>query len=851
MAAGAGYTQEGPKLRKAAMFKGLVTLCSCITLLGQMIIADFAHADSQNLSHQGNELNTINAQSLSTQTNPEKEKLAKSKTDFAFGAQLGDFSLNYLMFITHYMAGATMPVFCKNSAVTAATGPAGVFLPNLWIDNIIFSIGSIVYLYFELLVYDHLQKKYKALEESLKICPNTSHPEAETGSSSSCQSGEHGDDFHLKALEAQHQALDFELEMLDQKAEATRATKTAWLLSAVLSLATHATVGNYPDICLGMYPATLPFLGPTLQDAFRNFQQQSPAPQGTFFTPASIPNHTSSISKEELLKSLENAKDFDSLVVVLTELQLSKTGVTHSPALNSYFGIHDELAPALSFNVSSNDFLTMKQWLIKALKGELLAKMSAMLINVTPISKAAAATTTEQEFEETLAAKQELTEANNLSDFFSVYKDVSSMFNTTTNMANLTQDSTFAEDYKKLSVDPVGHAQQLIQKMISQQFFKRFADYLGFRNGGETAFLIYLTVVGDLVVLKSRSLLMNPLVPSSFPLVGEGSFLFKIVSSVVGAYFANAYRQELLEAKLKIIELKKTITSTIQAIKDREKDGGVSAAGIPSPRAASKATAESSTTQGTQCLDQTGTLSPDSVGSCPPNNNVNGNPTIPMDFRNSNFDQAIKDVDPTATEASENLKGSFNRIAMGNVKAARGHLKALGDSGAQMAAHLKNGLHSFHKLNPKKNIKDELANAEKNISSRIQMALAAAKYKGGILQISPSSHMSLATMSAPSKNINKVSETAATTSEQLKKTKSADPTSHTTLAKIDWIRKRKQGEIEQASENEFQEAMRKDYEFVQEDINTGAQQNIFDVITLRYFKSAYPVFFKRKDLPEE
>ncbi|MBI2521085.1 MAG: hypothetical protein HYV97_11725 [Bdellovibrio sp.] len=807
-----------------------MTICVCVALLfGKIFAPNICHADSRNLTHQGNELYTINAQSLSTQTNPEKEKLSKSKTDFAFGAQLGDFSLNYLMFITHYLAGATMPVFCKNSVLIAPAGPAGVFLPNLWIDNIVFSIASIVYLYFELLVYDHLQKKYKSLEESLNICDQENQP--------SCQNGKHGEDFHLKALEAQYQGLDFELEMLDQKAEATRATKAAWLLSAVLSLATNVTIGNPPDICLGMYPATLPFLGPTLKDAFQNFQQQFKAssPQGTMFNPMSVPGHGRGISKQELQKIFQKAKDFNSLIMTLTELQMVNTGSNQSPSFKL-----DLLGP--SYHVSDDDFQAMKKWFMKIFRGDFL---SQVITRVTPIHTAIA-TTTEQEFDETLAAKQELTEADNLSDFFNVYKDVSSIFNTTTKTMNLAQGSTFAEDYRKLLVDPIGQSAQLIERTISPQFFKQFADYLGFRNGGETAFLIYLTVVGDLAVLKSRSLLINPLVPSLFPVVGEGTFLFKIVSSVVGAHFANAYRQELLAAKLRIIELKKKLTSTIEAIKNREKDGGVSMTNAPS-QSTDVRTTSTTTSQGILCINQANTLSPDSLSSCSNHNNVNANPTIPMEFGNNNFGQVINNIGPNAMAASDNLIGVFNRLMMGNVKGAKGNLNALGNSGAQMAALLKRGLESFHKLNPQKKIKDELSNVEKNISSRIQVALAAARYKGGNLQPSPVSQMSLAGLSVP-KEITNQGNVPLTSSEQFNKAKSADTTTLPRLTKFDWYRKKQNDPV---AENEFREAMAKEYDFVQNEINDESQQNIFEVITLRYFKSAYPVFFKRKELPSE
>ncbi|HAZ14989.1 MAG: hypothetical protein A2X86_17730 [Bdellovibrionales bacterium GWA2_49_15] len=807
------------------MFKSSIAILTCIALFaGQLMFTSFAQADSQNLSHQGNELNTVNAQTIAPRTNPEKERLVKSKSDFAFGAQLGDFSLNYLMFITHYLAGATMPVFCKNSVLSVPAGPPGIFLPNLWIDNIIFSIGSIVYLYFELLISDSLQKKNKVLEESLKTCP--------PGSQESCQDAEHGESFHLKALDVQYQALDFELEILSQKAEATRATKTAWLLSAVLSLATYVTIGNYPDICLGMYPATLPFLGPTLKDAFQNFQQQLPAPSkpplNTFIAPDSFPA-TIGIQQREVLKIFEKANDFDSLALALTELQLTKLGVVPK---------HDEFEATLSFNISDDDFRSMKQWFIKALKGELLGKLNSLL-------STAVAATAEQEFDETLAAKQELTEAQNLSDFFSVYKDVNSMFNTTANVVNMTQDSSFADDYKKLSVDPVGESQKLAHRMISQQFFKQFADYLGFRNGGETAFLIYLTVIGDLVVLKSRSLLANPLVPSLFPVVAEGSFLFKIVSSVVGAYFADAYRQEVLAAKLKIIALKKTISATIQSIKDREKDGGLTVVSPPLQKGGNT-TASAQTSEGLLCFSQSSILGPDSLSICSAANDVNAAPVVPLNFGSNNFNQAIGQVGVNASETSENLTSAFNRLAVGNVRGARGNLRALGNSGAQMAALLKTGLGSFHKLNPHKKIKDELANTERNISARIQMALAAAKYKGGILQLSPSSPISYAGISAPSETISR--GTRPLLPEQLHRVKSTGVTLPIAPSKLEWHKKNK---IDHAAESEFREALAKEYDFIQDDINNGSEQNIFEVITLRYFKTAYPVFFKRKDLPKE
>ena len=156
---------------------------------------------------------------------------------------------------------------------------------SIWLDNLVF-LGSVT-LYTELMIFDHLQSYYRKMEADLngsnecyqsvttdgsgsgsgsgtnrgvslsrlhiiekhhkKRGDILDHLTSNDGSGSSsgsgsgtetaCVSDVGEENLQLKGLELQYDALAHEIELLTMKADAIRATKAAWLLSAAISAA--------------------------------------------------------------------------------------------------------------------------------------------------------------------------------------------------------------------------------------------------------------------------------------------------------------------------------------------------------------------------------------------------------------------------------------------------------------------------------------------------------------------------------------------------------------------------------------------------------------------------------------
>ena len=159
------------------LFARIMTIVLCYLLAVNPVMA-------QTLKHQDKELAIEKSENTSDQKSYKQKKLEKSKNEFGFGNQLGDFSLNYLLFISHYIPGSLMPAVCCNPMTPSCAPVIGRVLPLIWLDNLVFSLGSIISLYTELMIFDHLQSYYKKMEADMQGGDKCDESVSEIGSGS-------------------------------------------------------------------------------------------------------------------------------------------------------------------------------------------------------------------------------------------------------------------------------------------------------------------------------------------------------------------------------------------------------------------------------------------------------------------------------------------------------------------------------------------------------------------------------------------------------------------------------------------------------------------------------------------
>lgn len=926
-----------------------MTVILCYLLAVNQVMA-------QTLKHQDKELEILKSENTTGQASYKQKKLEKSKNEFGFGNQLGDFSLNYLLFISHYIPGSLMPVVCRNPMTAYLTGGVGGVLPLIWLDNLVFSLGSIVSLYTELMIFDHLQSYYRKMEADMKggdkcnesvsendsDATNVTRNGSGSGSGSETANGNGSgakslllkrnalkggivtqrklradlslndgsgsgsgsgtantactpgpeENLQLKGLELQYDALAHEIELLTMKADAIRATKAAWLLSAALSAvigvvmvttgAAAVTAGaaagtiiggelgyftvsrpvgqaygaamgalygagvvepmhsQTGDVCSPMFLVTGAYLGAVgINEAIIKYKADGEPHPDIKFPGAPKSSFNAPARGKEILPVLNRAKSFEELVYGLLEMLAGK-GVT----LAQHRRIQDELKKNGGFKVDTEDFLALKKYIGLALKEDFWKKSSELMQKLSLMDKAQATTVnTKDDQEEAADIASEAAEAESLGDGFNIFKDATAVFNTGTNAVNLTNESEIGADLRKVKENPVANGPEVISKYLSWDFFVKFANYLGFSNGGELAFLLYITMVGDLVVLKSRSWIIHPLMSYFYGI--DGTWEAKLVSSLVAAYFANAYRKEVIEAKKKAIDFKIRVGEIITAM---NRPGG----GVPNPSGGQTSSAKgesaqlSSSAELKECINSSDLIGPQAVGPCQGQQNQN---VTAFSLDSEGFTSAFGNIGAIAAGAAGNLGQALNRMSAGNEKGAQGELRNLGSAGPSLAAAIKSNLDLLSKKFPKKKINDRLSNLEKLYAGRIQNALRSAGLKAPTLAASPLSFATLASIAPPKEQKGNESDGGKDNAVLNKGTKPllADYGGF----KMDFAKGKPLpmagGQISSYTKQDYQDAVKGNFEYKDDDIGQNTQEDIFKTITLRYFKTAYPLIFKKKD----
>ncbi len=884
------------------MFRKCLSLGLCYLLLIQTTWAQSSHTLNSNQQ----ELKILKASGASDKAGYRQKKLEKSQNEFSFGNQMGDFSFNHLMFLTHYLPGAAIPVLCRNPLAAVATGGIGNFLPIIHLDNLMFALGSMTSLYMELLIFDHLQGFYKKLEKNMK--EGAAEDDAKTTESRQRSAATNPKEQQLKALQIQYDALAHEVELLTMKAEAVRATKTMWMLSAALSVALGvvstaaeltayysgtalgatagaaigaaagaaigvwiygvgsavggpygaaygAAIGSYAgpalglamvefihngtiDTCAPLYHITGPYLaGIGINEAIKNYNGKAePTPPPPFEAPPAPSEEPTSMlpahHHQQIMKVVNRAQSFDDLLFGMVESQHGRTLEPHE-----YLAIRQRLQKEFPQAVHSADLQALKKFLTLGLQENLWKKSHELMQKLQPIASAHAGTADDQA--EAADTEAEVMEAGQLTDNFNIVKDVGSLFNTGTNVINLTNDTELGDDVKKAIKNPMAHGTEVISKYLTWEFFVKFANYLGFSNGGELAFLLYITVMGDIVTLKARSLLKHPLVPYFYRI--DGTWEAKLVSSIVAAHFANGHRKEILEAKKKTIGYKIQVSQMIDKMNESVETPGSKTKGVAKGNSgtARKGVGALGSDQDklNNCIDNSGLLGPNSINTCQQGTNKNA---ADFNLSNDDSDKAFGEIGEVGTGATSLSAQALSRLSIGDTKGASTNFRALSKLGPQLAATIKEKLDFLKSKYPDKNIQGQIDNIEKLFANRIQNSFTTAKDKAG--NLSPIAMTFASTTPLANPILEKV-----TKEQNLGKDKTTFtmPTANPFGSSNSKATNQMSGELSNYTEKDYQESLKGSYDYKNDDINADTHGDLFKGITIRYFKSAYPRLMKK------
>ncbi len=142
-----------------------------------------------------------------------------------------------------------------------------------------------------------------------------------------------------------------------------------------------------------------------------------------------------------------------------------------------------------------------------------------------------------------------------------------------------------------------------------------------------------------------------------------------------------------------------------------------------------------------------------------------------------------------------------------------------------------------------------MANLEKLYGGRIQNAIRSAGLKAPALAASPLSFATLASLGAPPEQ--KGNESGVPKDVNALKKGGSSAIADYGGFKMDFAKGKplptEGGQISSYSKQDYQDATKGNFEYKDDDIGQNTQEDIFKTITLRYFKTAYPLIFKKKE----
>jgi hypothetical protein len=745
-------------------------------------------------------------------------------------SKLEGISIFYLLFIIHVLAGAAMPMMCRNALAVAAAGPYSLLMPLISPDNFLFALTSIIFLFFETLLFQSNKHKNEELEKQF--------------AKEIDEATESGKPLELLGLEQTVESLTVQVDALEMRANAVRATKAGYNLSALVSIAgpiaaagagaiigaivgacvegvgaaVGAPVGGAaglalaaaPDICGPVGVLMLPFLGKEVIDKYwkEHNEENPPGKEKEQTTMYRMFNPGKQVVQLSNLKyALANAGNYEQATALIIEGRRFQAGGIRSISLDQYREI--QKADKRVIPDEQRDYFNN-------LKRSFLAFMSMD----------AYAKDDREQMEEGILE--------------GVGGDVNALVESTVTFTELLKEGTWADGGDKTFLEKAG---DMVTSMMEPDFYKKFTNHLGFKEGGENAFYLLFAMLGDLVVYKFRSYLLHPLNFIITPI--EGNPIGKLVSSLVASFLADKVYYEVLED---IEEQKGKIEEVKQLIEDFKKrtsgNAGTSFSSNSEASSSNGVVTNPLEVDKRQCV-QNGELSPASIGPCTSNSVVDGAFTTRF---NSGFTK-IGAVMGGATQAGLDSMGkAFDSLSDGDVTEAQGDMNNLADGAAAMSKQLKDKLLQLDKENPKSRLMDVLKMARKGYLNNMVQTIKRAKINPKRLLGDNQPMPMLASINMGSNKQN----TQQKKKQEIVKVERIESGQGGGGLKLDMGRssgRRRhlgQGIADNVDREDKEHDMAMKTEFNINDINTNKGISIFVLLSRRYVKSAFPRLLTRK-----
>ncbi len=899
-------------------------LAICILMTTSPLPAFAEEATTVNAADIQKELDSAKAGQDSQQNNIVQTAQSQGGDGFRFGGQIDGFSLNYLVFLSQYMAGAAMPALCRNAmAGTDITG-SSLALPYINIDNIIYAISSLIYLFVEILSFERIQKKKAQMDQFIADLKAGGVENQGSGSGDQATNRANKKDhenLQITAVKAQRDLLAEQIRILYFKEDAIRATKAGWLLSALVSSISY--VIWYTGVATAgaagyMYPVALASVGvgasataatgavaagavgagvavgvgagaaasgqsplasvgmgllagsavPGLATSIMGTVMGMPdlcAPfsvlaagtaAGAWFNDnffqiqQSVRGGQEALNKKNNQSSNENFNDFKTYVLpkiklaansselatALMEAQLMQKGAVQ----NVDPKIGQELHKNIASTISSKDVLLMRdtisgyytkglQGVVAAMFPEAQATTDNSNENMPPPSSGAPP-----------AMEDPITGFSN---------DVDSVVNTGNNLSSLSKDSEYLKDINSAK-DAGELLSATLGKFLTFDFIKKFASWLGFKNGGEIMLFFFLSAVIDLAIMPARAVVVVPPIPIT---AYAGFFPGRIISSLVGAFFANGYYGEVYEFRGKLEQSYNKLNALIAAMEAKAGlDTGPNISGAPKGQgnnSSGTAVLSGDNNKAAELCINGGELNPAAIGNCPANGATEND--ISKNFENPAFAQGINLPEVNGGLALNGLSDSFNKLSVGNSKGARSSLQNLGSQANAISKRLKKIIDTANEKLPEAKVNETLSSLAKD---QIQLLRNSFKIAGvefdrqaKILPfVSAASATSLAAVSTESANADNTQALAALLKKNADQIGPAKNPWGNTLGNNT---SGKNTELANYSDEDVKEALKNNYEYNNNDaINPDAEKDIFKAITIRYFKTAYPQLLNKKNI---
>jgi hypothetical protein len=824
---------------------------------------------------------TVDKGEKSKLTEEMREKSAKSAGEFQFAHHLDGFSLWHLLFLSNYLAGSSMPLICRNAGMIVPSNPIptlqNMLIPLIALDNLVYSFASFIQLYFDYLLYEQNKKLVENYNTELANLTGEGEEAVTTGSGTGSGSGSGlgnqnltatqrnfgkrrvnvgivagsgsgsgsgsaensnklvGRDLDMSIRRLQLKMIEDQIALLKMKKDAVQATEAGYKLSAVFSAAglllqiAGAADPRYGAMFLAAGAAasvaksTVVVTGGAVAGGAGGYVAGGAA--GAILGPlAPIAmvggsmggTAAGAITGAYAAASIDNAINGAAAATILgfPDVCLSMAAVVGGIAgmsnwSDSMFKKHAEDLVKQGPPKPPEEVL----WL----KPELKLPWEKLYL-----------------IEDVHADVKE--DAEGMTDLAG---DVEAVFKTGENLANMGRNSELMSELSEAQ-SPMDAVKVLSDKFLTKEFFNEYAYYMGFRNGGENAFLAWLISSSDLIFFPGRGYSMAPVpqVPGI-----NGSFFSRMVHSTLSAYFAFKYRQDVESYINKLYGFRDKVAKTMEVL-ERDSGGGAGGGNRGSSGLGS-AGGPLDADEGGVCLNG-GEFSPSSVGPCGKDPKAAHNPADL--FQHDSFKHFLSIPDLGAATALQSLTDGISHMTKGKGRQALNSLNALGQESAALSRKLKDAISFLDNKHPDRKIAENFGNLSRMMMEDYK---AAARHVGlntqKMLQ-NPGSNSGFFAGFKPLDGKSGGEKTDDKASiEDLLKSLATMPTDSPTEARA----VRKSSGFSTYSEDDEAQALAQKFDYDEgkkpDDIDPESQKDIFKIITIRYFKSAFPRFYKRAE----